>query len=369
MALLTRKHPNKDFFVADIFDGTPLKDDAAGMEHPFFTLSQKPDMRLLEYRNGAITIEVMPSLLGLPTIMDKDVLIYCASLLMQEQNAGREPPRRIRFSAHDYFKATNRGTNGKAYDLLEKSFKRLAGCRVQTNIKTNRMTVKDNFGFIERYRLVESHRVKDRLIRYEVLLSEWYYNAILGREMLTINEDYFLLKKGVERRLYEIARKHCGRQDSFQIRLENLFAKTGSTGTLKRFRFNLKQTIEDGDMPDYTFALDENDLVTIKNANKRALSPSEKFAGGTLSLGALNALRKPTIAKVREIIEDANTDWTFEEVMTQWVNWIEKQEKAPEKPDGALINFTKKKVKTYLRSDTELFSVIAPQGAHIACDV
>lgn len=347
MALLTRKHPNKDFFVGDVFDGTPLKDDNASMEHPFFTLSQKPDMRLLEYRNGATTIEVMPSLLGLPTIMDKDVLIYCASLLMQEQNAGREPPRRIRFSAHDYFKATNRTINGNSYDLLEKSLKRLAGCRVQTNIKTNRTTIKDNFGFISSFRLVESHRVKDRLVRFEIVLSEWYYNSVLGKDMLTISEDYFLLKKGFERRLYEIARKHCGRQDSFKIRLENLFAKTGSTGALKKFRFNLKQTIEDGHIPDFKFSLDDNDLVTITNANKRVLSPSEEFAGGKLALKAVEALSKPTIAKVHEIIEDAHTGWTFKEIMTQWTSWIEKQGKAPEKPDGALINFTRKKIKTY----------------------
>lgn len=347
MALLTRKHPNKDFFVADIFDGTQLKDDNATMEHPFFTLSQKPDMRILEYRNGNKTVEVIPSILGLPTIMDKDILIYCASLLMQEQNAGREPPRRIRFSAHDYFKATNRGITGKNYDLLSKAFKRLSGCRVQTNIKTNRTTIKDNFGFIERFRLVESHRVKDRLVRYEIVLSEWYYNAILGKDMLTINEDYFLLKKGFERRLYEIARKHCGDQSSFKIRIENLFAKTGSTGTLKRFRFNLKQTIEDGHIPDFKFSLDDKDLVTITNANKRVLSPSEAFAGGKLALGAVNALSKPTIATVHEIIEDAHTGWTFKEIMIQWTQWIEKQGKAPKKPDGALINFTRLKVKTY----------------------
>jgi len=347
MALLTRKHPNKDFFVADIFDGTQLKDDNATMENPFFTLSQKPDMRLLEYRNGNKTIEVIPSILGLPTIMDKDILIYCASLLMQEQNAGREPPRRIRFSAHDYFKATNRANNKISYELFEKGLKRLRGCSIATNIKTNKTEIKSNFGFLERYDLIESHRVKDRLVRYEILLSEWYYNAVLGKDMLTISEDYFLLKKGVERRLYEIARKHCGKQDSFKIRLENSHEKTGSTGALKKFKFNLKQTIEDDDIPDYKFSLDDNDLVTIKNANKRVLSPSEEFAGGKIALQAVNTLSRPTIAKVHEIIEDAHTGWTFKEVLTQWTQWIEKQGKAPEKPDGALINFTRKKVKTY----------------------
>jgi len=347
MTLLTRKHPNKDFFVADIFDGTPLKDDTASMEHPFFSLSQKPPMTPLEYQNGKTRIEILPSNKGLPTIWDKDILIYCASLLMQEQNAGREPPRRIRFSAHDYLVATNRAVNGKSYKLLEKGLDRLRGCSIKTTIKTNRMEAKSNFGFIERYDLIESHRVKDRLIRYEVLLSEWYYNAILGKEMLTLNENYFLLKKGYERRLYEIARKHCGRQDSFQIRLETLYEKLGFTDTMRKLKYKLGETIEDGHIPDYTFALNDNNLVTITNANKRVLSPSEEFAGGKLALEAVNALRKPTIAKVHEILEDAHTGWKFQEILTQWTQWIEKQGKAPEKPDGALINFARKKVKTY----------------------
>lgn len=347
MTLLTRKHPNKDFFVADIFDGTPLKDDTASMEHPFFTLSQKPDMRLLEYRNGNTTVEVIPSILGLPTIMDKDILIYCASLLMQEQNAGREPPRCIRFSAHDYFKATNRADNKISYQLLENGLKRLAGCRVQTTIKTNRDKELSNRGLIESYDYIKSHRVKDRLVRYEILLSEWYYNAILGKEMLTINDDYFLLKKGFERRLYEIARKHCGRQDSFKIRLENLFAKTGSTGNLRRFRFNLRQTIEDGHIPDFRFSLDDNDLVTITNANKRVLSPSESIAGGKLALGAVNALTGDTHRKLSKMIDNAYTGWTKEEILIQWAHWIEKKGIPPDNPNAAVFKFTEKKIKAY----------------------
>jgi hypothetical protein len=347
MTLLTRKHPNKDFFVADIFDGTPLKDDTASMEHPFFTLSQKPDMRLLEYRNGATTVEVIPSILGLPTIMDKDVLIYCASLLMQEQNAGREPPRRIRFSAHDYFKATNRADNKISYKLLENGLKRLSGCRVHTSLKTNRTKVVSNFGLIERYDYIKSHYVKDRLVRYEILLSEWYYNAILGKDMLTINEDYFLLKKGFERRLYEIARKHCGRQDSFKIRLENLHEKTGSTGALKKFRFNLKQSIEDNDIPDYKYSLDDNDLVTIKNANKRVLSPSERFAGGKLALEVMSAIKPATIATAKKMHAKSYTDWEYDEICQQFVQHFIKKGETLDTVDGTFVGFVKHKIKTY----------------------
>jgi plasmid replication initiation protein len=60
------------------------------------------------------------------------------------------------------------------------------------------------------------------VIAVEIKLSEWLYNAILSNELLTISPDYFNLRKPMERRIYEIARKHCGDQDVFKIGLENL---------------------------------------------------------------------------------------------------------------------------------------------------
>jgi plasmid replication initiation protein len=44
------------------------------------------------------------------------------------------------------------------------------------------------------------------------MIADRLYNAILAREVLTLNRDYFRLDGGLERRIYELARKHCGRQ-------------------------------------------------------------------------------------------------------------------------------------------------------------
>jgi hypothetical protein len=264
---------------------------------------------------------------------------------MQEQNAGREPPRRLRISAHDYFKATNRGTNGKSYDLLKKALDRLRGCSIKTNIKTNKTEITSNFGLIERVDIIESHRVKDRLIRFEILLSEWYYNAILGKSMLTINEDYFLLKKGFERRLYEIARKHCGQQNSFQIRLENLHEKTGSTGVLKRFRFNLKKSIQDNDIPDYQYSLDDNELVTIKNACKTPTRDKKKLIGGKASGKPSSTIKAYTMVKAKKLHADSYTDWEFSEILEQFDH--HNDGKKLDSVDGSFIGFVKQKIETY----------------------
>ena len=75
MALLPQRHLQRDFFVLDIADVVP-KDDTASMEHPLFSLATKSDMRHLSYEGGGVRLEIRPSYTGLPTIKDKDVLIF-----------------------------------------------------------------------------------------------------------------------------------------------------------------------------------------------------------------------------------------------------------------------------------------------------
>ena len=90
--LLPDRH-QADFFVCDIFDVIP-KDDLATMEHPIFSLSTKPDRRILNYTHNGTDITVVPSMRGLATIHDKDILIFCISQLMAALNAG--PPWGVR---------------------------------------------------------------------------------------------------------------------------------------------------------------------------------------------------------------------------------------------------------------------------------
>ena len=77
-----------DVFVCDIFDALP-KDDMGSMEHPIFSLSTRPDLRVLDYAHNGVRVTVVPSVRGLATMFDKDILIYCISQLMAALNAGR----------------------------------------------------------------------------------------------------------------------------------------------------------------------------------------------------------------------------------------------------------------------------------------
>jgi plasmid replication initiation protein len=52
--------------------------------------------------------------------------------------------------------------------------------------------------------LVESVKRTKRMVELEITLSEWLYNSVIGEEVLSINHDYFRLRKPIERRIYEI---------------------------------------------------------------------------------------------------------------------------------------------------------------------
>lgn len=273
--LVKVRHPNLDFFLADLFDYA-IKDDGASMEAPIFTLSTRPDLSVWEWssKDGNKSVRVTPSVLGRATIHDKDVLIYCCSQVVAGLERGRvdASSRTVRFRVYDYLVTTNRGVGGDDYRRLQESFDRLAGTRIKTDIRTGGQRVTDNFAILDRVRIVERSEDDTRMIAVDVTLSEWFYNAIHALEVLTIHPDYFRLRKPLARRLYEIARKHCGHQEKWTIGLELLQAKAGSRSTLKEFRRSVRGILSDGGLPEYRLTIDEDDRVTFYNHSPRQLA-------------------------------------------------------------------------------------------------
>ncbi|MFC3060243.1 replication initiator protein A [Paenirhodobacter populi] len=247
------------FFLCDIFDAIP-KDDIATMEHPIFSLSTRPDRRILRYEHNGAGIEVTPSVKGLATIHDKDILIYCISQLMAALNAGRAVSRRIVLKAHDLLTATNRETSGDAYRRLVEAFERLAGTRIRTNIVTGDVEVTSGFGLIESWE-IERRTRGGRMVSVAVTLSEWLFRAVLSKSVLTLSRDYFRLRKPLERRIYELARKHCGRQESWRISVDTLLKKSGSASPRRVFRAMLREMIAAQSLPDYDIAEEPGDLI------------------------------------------------------------------------------------------------------------
>ena len=256
--LLPDRH-QADFFVCDIFDVIP-KDDLATMEHPIFSLSTKPDRRILNYTHNGTDITVVPSMRGLATIHDKDILIFCISQLMAALNAGRTVGRTLTLRAYDMLVATNRETSGDAYRRLREAFERLAGTRITTNLETGGMEVTSGFGLIENWEIVRRAR-GGRMVSVKVTLSEWLYRAVLSKSVLTLSRDYFRLRKPLERRVYEIARKHCGRQPAWRISVDLLLKKSGSASPRRVFRKMLRDMIQANHLPDYEMEEEAGDMI------------------------------------------------------------------------------------------------------------
>ncbi len=299
-ALLPDRHPTADFFVCDIFDALP-KDDLGSMEHPMFSLSTRPDRRILSYVHNGVEITVTPSVRGLASIHDKDILIFCISQLMAAINAGRAVSQVLQLKAHDLLVATNRETSGDGYKRLREAFERLAGTRITTNMATGETETTSGFGLIESWEIVR-HTRAGRMVSVSVKLSDWLFRAVLAKSVLTLNRDYFRLRKPLERRIYELARKHCGRQPEWRISVETLLKKSGSASPRRVFRKMIRNMIEANHLPDYDMAEEPGDIICFTRRGQ-VVEPSER---PVLSAEALEKAR--TLAPGRDVYA-LEADW------------------------------------------------------------
>lgn len=278
-------HLQADFFVANILDASP-KDDLASMEHPLFAL-RAGDKRIRSYEHNGCKVTVFPGAMGCATIHDKDLWIYCISNLIEAKNRGRKIIPVVRFTAYDFLVATNRGTSGRDYERLIAMLRRLKGTVVETNIKTHDLHERRGFGLIDSWRVIEKAPATGTMLAVEVELPRWLFRSIETKRVLTLSRDYFSLRKPLDRRIYELARKHCGNQPRWRISLKMLHIKTGSSSTLRRFRFDMDAMAQLDDLPSYHVAFDANqDMITF----------TAKSASGKLALQQMLAGYKQSLA-------------------------------------------------------------------------
>lgn len=198
------RHPQKDFFIADIFD-TALKDDMASMEHPLFAL-KAGDKRVRTYERNGNSVTIKPGSDGCATIHDKDVWIYCISQMIEAMNRGREDVSRVvRFTGHDFLVTTNRDTSGRAYERMADALGRLSGTRIETNIATVGQRERSGFGLVDGWTVIE--RDNKRMLAVEVTLPNWLYRSIMEKHVLTLSPDYFRIRKPGLEPLFEPRRK------------------------------------------------------------------------------------------------------------------------------------------------------------------
>jgi len=264
--LKPRRYPQGDLFIIDALD-VALKDDMASMEHPIYSLSKKPEKEVEPIEYNDTKIEFRASEKGFPTIYDKDLIIYAISQVIAEMGEPKEgeeppePPREIEFDPIDFLMFTERSTGGRAYDALVDCADRLHGSAFRTNATINGQISDEWRHLVADVKLI-SDAVTKKPIRMKIGLSSMMRETIKTRQVLTLNKDYFRLRKPIERRVYEIARKHVGDKSEWKIGLNKLQKKSGSRSTLREFRRTLKEIAEANKLPDFEVAFDpERDQV------------------------------------------------------------------------------------------------------------
>lgn len=338
--LLPVRSSEPDLFICDILDATP-KGDRASMEHPLFSLSIKKDMAPFEYERGNAKLSITPSHdEGRANIFDRDILIYVLSQLMEAKNQGQPIGRKVRLCAHDLLKATNRHTTGPAYATLKRALTRLQFTKIETNIHDSGLAEWRQISFITEARIVREDAT-GRMLDVEIEIGEWLLKAVQNDNVLTLSRDYFRLRKPLERRLYELARKHCGQQREWRIGLDALKQKCGSTSTEKEFKRLIKAICrtdaKEDHMPDYCFEL-EADILLVRPK----LAFTEAIEGPSPTLPMLLISGEGRL----EAKQHAG-GWDIDFIEQEFRDWVaSRKEPSPIRSvDAAFIGFTKTWVK------------------------
>jgi len=257
---------SRPFFVADLVD-VPLKADLLSLEYPLFALSPSHSVR--SYEHDGVSVIVKPGIDGAALMSDRDVWIYCTAQLVEAMNRGRaDVAPTVRFVAYDLLRYMKRDVSGEGYQGLQEALRRLKGTVIETSLQTGGKAERAGFGLLEEWRVVESLGSR-RMVAIEVTLPDWLFRAISGLSVLTLDQGYVSLKRPLERRVYELARKHCGRQPSWKIGLSTLHRKVASTDVLKNFRISIKKLCVRDQLPGYKIRFDsERDLIRIFNRNR-----------------------------------------------------------------------------------------------------
>lgn len=344
--LLPNRHPNRDFFILDVADAAP-KDDLASMEHPVFSLSIKPDMRELEYEHNGRRLRVVPSGKGLAAIMDKDILLYCISKMVHAKNSGDEITPWVEMSAHEVMVATNWRTNDASYQRFEEALIRLKGTVLLTDIAIDGYTQTRGFGLIDEFEVNRKNSRGElspfgRLTRIRVKVSDWTYRAVQGMEVLTINPLYFRLRRPLERRIYELARKHVGDQNHpFVINVSVLQKKVGSNSPEKKFRFFLKQIAADGHIPDYDISVEGSKAIFTRAATavRKLRVPRREWQGELDLVETGLQVSSDAFDKARRLAPGYDVHALYHE----WRDFAARQEERPRNATAAFLGFCKRR--------------------------
>jgi plasmid replication initiation protein len=276
-----REDGQVDLFLPQL-TALPLRDQRETMERPFFSLSKRKRLKPIDYvsPDRKVTVHVSAnSEYGLATIYDLDILIYCASVLIEHKRRGaNDIPQTLHVVPYDMLRTLKREVGGRAYELLGNALDRLQSTTVKTNIRSGD-AVETTFSWIDSY---SQHKDRTGNVRgMRITLAKWFYDGVLMEGgVLAIDPAYFSLTGGRERWLYRVARKHAGGAgtDGFAISMPTLFEKSGAEGDYRRFKFEMTKIVKENSLPGYSLDLEQREAAEpfLRMTRREAEQPYEK---------------------------------------------------------------------------------------------
>ena len=248
-----------DFFLPALVGANSLRDDQDIMSYPFFALQKRQTGKQMEFRQtltdgSEVSIRIKGNQDGIATIWDQHLLIYLHTVLVERMNRGDEVSPIIRFTVHDFLKTIRSKTGKPEYDRVLEGLRRLKGTTIETNIEAQNEGAEEGVSWINRYRVHRRKTARGEMMAYvEVELSSWVFQKMTEKgKHLSILPDYFNITSGIEKRLYQIARKHVGNQPRWHITLDKLYMRVGSQQEMRNFKVKLSQIIRADSLLGYT---------------------------------------------------------------------------------------------------------------------
>lgn len=187
---------------------------------------------------------------GQPNMYDKETLIYVCSKLIQAQNNGVLLGNKVRFTGYDFLKFTGKKFNGNNYAKLKESLSRISSTHISF-VKNGKITRTQGYTLFWFDMKEDGSKSTIELTLHESLIT-----ALRENKALKLDSHYLELAP-LERRLYEVVLKHCGKQAHWSIGLEGLQEKIGSTQTLKHFKADLMKIIREDSLNSYHVGFDK----------------------------------------------------------------------------------------------------------------
>jgi plasmid replication initiation protein len=264
-------------FVKDPRD---IRDVMELMEVPFVSLSKKRTTPIIyESADGLSKIKVSRhSEHYLASIYDWDIILLIVSKLQEIININKDiPPRTLIIPRHELLKEIHRHDGKKQEKDLKASLSRLNSTLIETTICNKEGKYESGFSFLDSWGYTDRKDIKE----FRITLSEWLYNITCRNgALLKVDPAYFKITSGIKRFLYRTARKHVGTQNNtWTFTVEKLYRKSGSEQEFKKFKYKLKKSVEDNNIPGYLLEWIEKDgeeLVRFINGRKhvqKVLSP------------------------------------------------------------------------------------------------